>query len=74
MTAQEIARMEREMESLESDFRIFQDQFGQNTLHLGTAQRYVRKLLSNAKVKRFLQQRHPELLEELQELAALESL
>jgi len=74
MTAQEIARMEREMEALESDFRIFQDQFGQNTLHLGTAQRYVRKLLGNAKVKRFLQQRHPELLEELQELAALESL
>ena len=74
MTAEEISRMEREMETLERDFRVFQDQFGQNTLHLGTAQRYIRKLLDNAKVKRFLQQRHPELLEELQDLAALESL
>jgi ParB-like chromosome segregation protein Spo0J len=74
MTPQEIARMEREMEKLESDFRAVQDRFGQNTLHLGAAQRYVRKLLENARVKRFLQQRHPELLEELQELAALESL
>lgn len=73
LTAAEIARMEKEMETLERDFRIFQDQFGQNTLHLSGAQRYVRKLLDNAKVKKFLQQRHPEILEELLELAALES-
>jgi ParB-like chromosome segregation protein Spo0J len=74
LSAEEIARMEKEMESLERDFRIFQDEFGQNTLHLGAAQRYIRKLLDNAKVKKFLQQRHPELLEELLELAALEAL
>ena len=73
-TAEEIARMEREMESLERDFRIFQDQFGQNTLHLGAAQRYLRRLLDNTKVKRFLHQRHPEILEELNDIAALESL
>lgn len=73
LTAAEIARMEKEMETLERDFRIFQDQFGQNTLHLSGAQRYVRKLLDNAKIKKFLQQRHPEILEELLELAALES-
>lgn len=74
LSAEEIARMEREMESLERDFRIFQDQFGQNTLHLGAAQRYIRKLLDNAKVKKFLQQRHPEIFEELSEIAALETL
>jgi hypothetical protein len=69
----EIARMEKEMESLERDFRIFQDQFGQNTLHFGAAQRYVRKLLENGKVKKFLQQRHTELLEILLEVAALDA-
>lgn len=74
LSAEEIARMEREMESLERDFRIFQDQFGQNTLHLGAAQRFVRKLINNAKVKKFLQQRHAEILEELTDLAATESL
>lgn len=74
LSAEEIARMEREMESLERDFRIFQDQFGQNTLHLGAAQRYVRKLLDNPKVKKFLQQRHPEIFEELADLAVLEAL
>ncbi len=74
LSSEEIARMEREMESLERDFRIFQDQFGQNTLHLGAAQRYIRKLLDNAKVKKFLQQRHSEILEELNDIAALETL
>lgn len=74
MSSEDVTRMEKEMESMERDFRLFQDQYGENTLHLGAAQRYVRKLLGNAKVKRFLNQRHPEILEELQELAALEAL
>lgn len=74
LSSEEIARMEREMESLERDFRIFQDEFGQNTLHLGAAQRYIRKLLDNARVKKFLQQRHSEILEELNDIAALETL
>jgi hypothetical protein len=44
------------------------------SLHLGAAQRYVRRVLENTKVKRFLQQRHPEIMEELADLVALESL
>ena len=74
MSAEDVTRMEQEMKSLERDFRVFQDKFGENTLHLGAAQRYVRRVLDNAKVKRFLQQRYPELLDELQELGALETL
>jgi hypothetical protein len=42
--------------------------------HLGAVQRYIRRVLENAKVKRFLQQRYAELLEEFQELAQLEVL
>jgi hypothetical protein len=71
---EEIARMEKEMESLERDYRLYQDQFGENSLHLNAAQRYVKRLLENAKIKRFLTNRYPEILEELQELATLESL
>ena len=73
-SAEDVARMEKEMEVLEREFRGVQDDFGANTLHLGAVQRYVRRLLENAKVKRFLQQRYAELLEEFQELAALETL
>jgi len=74
VAAEDVARMEREMEALERDYKLFEERYGENALHLGAAQRYVRRLLENAKVKRFLNQRHPEILEELQELAALEAL
>jgi hypothetical protein len=74
ISPEEIARMEREMESLERDYRLHQDQFGENSLHLNAVQRYVKRLLENAKIKRFLGNRYPELLEEFEELASLEAL
>ena len=73
-TAEDLVRMEKEMETLEREFRGVQDDYGANTLHLGAVQRYIKRLLENPKVKRFLQQRYAELLEEFQELAALETL
>ena len=73
-TEADVVRMEKEMEMLEREFRGVQDDYGANTLHLGAVQRYIKRLLDNAKVKRFLQQRYAELLEEFQELAALETL
>jgi ParB-like chromosome segregation protein Spo0J len=74
ISPEEIARMEREMEALERDYRLHQDQFGENSLHLNATQRYVKRLLENAKIKRFLGNRYPELLEEFEELASLEAL
>ncbi len=73
-TAEDVARMEKEMEVLEREFKGVQDDYGANTLHLGAVQRYIRRVLENTKVKRFLQQRYAELLEEFQELAQLEVL
>jgi len=70
----EIARMEKEMESLQSDYRLHQEQFGENSLHLNAVQRHVKRLLENPKIKRFLSNRYPEILEEFQELGALEAL
>lgn len=74
ITEEEITRMEREMEKLEQDYRLHQDGFGENSLHLNAAQRYAKRLLDNAKVKRFMTSRYPELLEELQELTEMQSL
>ena len=71
MSHEEISRMEKEMEVLERDYRLHQEQFGENSLHLNGVQRYVKRLLNNAKVKRFISNRFPEILEEFQELAAL---
>jgi len=74
VSPEEIARMEKELETVEHDYRLHQEQFGENSLHLNGIQRYVKRLLENSKVKRFLANRYPEILEELQELATLESL
>jgi hypothetical protein len=74
ISEEEIARMQKEMETLERDYRLHQDNFGENSLHLNAAQRYVKRLLENAKVKRFICNRYPEILEEIQELAALDTL
>lgn len=74
LSAEQVTGMENEMESLESELRGTQDSFGENALHLNAAQRYVKRLLENAKVKRFLATHYRELLEEFEELAALETI
>lgn len=74
LSDEEVVRMEREMEALERDYRISQDQFGENSLHLNATRRYVKRLLENAKVRKFLGNRYPEVLEEFQVLAAMEML
>jgi ParB-like chromosome segregation protein Spo0J len=74
VSEEEVARMKKEMEVLERDYRLHQDRFGENSLHLNASQRYVKRLLENTKVKRFIGNRYPEILEELQELTALETL
>jgi hypothetical protein len=74
LSDEEVIRMEKEMEALERDYRLSQDQYGENSLHLNATQRHVKRLLENAKVRKFLINRYPEVLEEFQALVALEVL
>jgi hypothetical protein len=74
LSGDEVVRMEKEMEVLERDYRLSQDQFGENSLHLNATQRYVKRILENSKVRKFLGNRYPEVLEEFQALVALEVL
>lgn len=74
LSDEEVVRMEKEMETLERDYRLSQDQFGENSLHLNAVQRYVKRLLENARVRKFLGNRYPEVLEEFQALVSLEAL
>jgi ParB-like chromosome segregation protein Spo0J len=74
LSPEEVARLEKEMEHLETELRSHQDRFGENSLRLNAAQRYVKRLLENANVKRFLGQKYRELLEEFESLLALESI
>lgn len=69
-----VAQMEKEMETLERDFRVYQDTYGENTLSLSVVQRYVQRLLGNTTIKRFLNKNYPEIHEELSVVASIETL
>ncbi len=74
LTPEDAARMEREMESLGQDFRLIEDTHGRNVLNLVLVVGYLKKLLSNAPVVRYLSQNHAEILAEFQKIAETKSL
>jgi len=74
LSGEEIARMEQEMESLEHDFKSIEADYSENMLNLTVICGYVKKLLDNGRVVRFLGSKHPEIFAEFERVAASESL
>lgn len=72
LSGEEIARMEMEMGALERDYKANEENYADNILNLTVLRGYVRRLLDNSKVVRFLGKRHSELLSEFERLAATE--
>lgn len=70
MSAEEIARLEGEMESLERELRAVTDSYTENMFTLQTAQTYMRSLLKNAKVVRYLNGNHAEIYTEFEAMTA----
>lgn len=68
MKPEDIARMQREMEVLGREFRLIEESYGRNTLNLVLAVAYLRKLLENEGVTRYLAQHHADILAEFQKL------
>ena len=68
LTTEQIALMERESASLDREFKLVEQTYGADHLDLVLATGYVNRLLSNARVVRYLAQRHPEILEEFQRI------
>jgi hypothetical protein len=73
MTAEAIARMERELSRLQEAISSIQDSYGQGHLHLTVVKGYLRKLLSNDRVARYLEQYQPDLFIEFQKIAEMTS-
>jgi hypothetical protein len=74
LTAEELARMESEMETLEQDFKSIESNYTENIMSLTLARGYIKKLLDDARVVRFLTAHHPELFSEFETIAATEGL
>lgn len=72
-SAEDIARMEEEMESLERDLKAVEDGYADNMLTLTVARGYIRKLVENTKVVRFLNAHHAEILAEFEAVAKAET-
>jgi len=61
-------RMQREMQALERDFKMVQDEYGQNMLSLVVVVAYIRRLMDNAAVMRYLSRQEPAMLAEFQKI------
>src|SRR5258708_36621515 len=73
MTAEAIARMERELSRLQEAISSIQDSYGQDHLHLTVVKGYLKKLITNDRVARYLEQYQPELLIEFHKIAEMTS-
>jgi hypothetical protein len=73
MTAEAISRMERELSRLQEAISSIQDSYGQDHLHLTVVKGYLRKLITNDRVARYLEQYQPELFTEFQKIAEMTS-
>src|SRR3546814_20412159 len=74
VSAEQIARLERELASLQAQVKSVEQTYGIDNLHLTVDKGYIRKLLGNARVVRWLSQHCQVYLTELQALADNERL
>ena len=65
--------MEREMESLEKDFKAVKASFTENMMCLTCARGFIKKLLDNAKVVRFLNANYSDIFPGFENIVATEA-
>jgi len=71
---EDLARMEVEMQTLEREILLIDESYGRNVVNLTIARGYVKKLLENAKVAKYLGAKHADILAEFQRIQEAESL
>ena len=67
-----MALMERESANLEREFRMVEDSYATDTFDLVLAAGYLRKLLGQASVVRYLARHYADILPEFQKLVDLD--
>ncbi len=68
VTADQMAKMEREMGNLQGQLKLVEKSYGQDVLLLVLARGYLAKLIDNKAVYRFLSQRQPDVLAEFENI------
>jgi hypothetical protein len=71
-SAEQLARMERELATLQTQVKSVEETYGLDNLHLTVARGYIKTLLANSRVVRWLSSHRREYLAELQSIAEIE--
>lgn len=74
VSPEDLAKMEAEMEVLERDFKAIEDAYAENMLNFTVVRGYLKRILENSKVVRFISSKHPDLFPEFERIAAVESM
>jgi ParB-like chromosome segregation protein Spo0J len=74
VTPEQMARMERELESLNHDFRAREATFGDDVLQLVLASRYLQRLIENRNVAAYLETRHSDIIAEFRTIVTASTL
>lgn len=74
LSAQDLARMENEMEVLGSEFKRLQTSYGEDMLHLTLISGFIRRMLKKPKIVSYLRSNYPDFLPEFDSIAASESI
>lgn len=73
LSREEIAKLEEEMETIEREVKAVDQAYGENMLNLTLARGYIKRLLENAKIVRFLNGNYPDILAEFESIAATDT-
>jgi len=74
ISREQIARLEKELEVVQGQTRYLEESYGTDNLCLTVAKTYLAKLLSKARIARWLKEHHGDYLAEFQGIAELQSL
>jgi ParB-like chromosome segregation protein Spo0J len=74
LTAEQMARMEREMDGLQCEFKLVSASYGDTVLNLVVASGYLSSLIGNPRLSGYLERHHPEILTEFRAIIAATSL
>ncbi|MCI2400827.1 plasmid partitioning protein RepB C-terminal domain-containing protein [Aliiroseovarius subalbicans] len=74
ISRQQLELMERESANLERELRLVEDTYGSDHLDLVLGRGYVSKLISNARITRYIEMYHPEFLPEFEKITETEAL
>jgi hypothetical protein len=65
-----MARMEREMEGLQREFKAVEASYGDSVLNLVVASGYLTKMIGNKHLSGYLERHYPEILMEVQAIVS----